>query len=222
MQKRSHSTGSHSTGSHSTGSHSTGSHAAASKDNKPSEGDSGGLMNRLLASRTVVISGQVDSELAQKVMQQLVLLDHDDSVARITVLINSPGGEVFSGFAIYDTMRFLSAPLVTVVTGLAASMGSIIALAPVKGLRYSLPNAKFLIHQPLMTGYQGRATDLEIQATEILKDRERIIQIYAENTGKKAAEIANDIDRDKWLTAPEALEYGLIDHIIVKRSELGR
>ncbi len=197
------------------------SHTTGSKDSKPSEGDSSGLFSRLLASRTVIISGQVDSELAQKVIQQLVLLDYDDPRARITVLINSPGGEVFSGFAIYDTMRFLSAPLVTIVTGLAASMGSIIALAPEKGKRYSLPNAKFLIHQPLMTGYQGRATDLEIQATEILKDRERIVQIYAENTGKKAAEIANDIDRDKWLTAREALDYGLIDHIITKRTELG-
>ena len=190
------------------------------KDDKSGEEESGGLMNRLLASRTVVISGQVDSQLAQKVIQQLVLLDHDDAKTRITVLINSPGGEVFSGFAIYDTMRFIAAPVVTVVTGLAASMGSIIALAPDKGRRYSLPNAKFLIHQPLMTGYQGRATDLEIQATEILKDRERIVQLYAENTGKKAEEIAVDIDRDKWLTAQQALEYGLIEHIITKRSEL--
>jgi ATP-dependent Clp protease protease subunit len=185
-----------------------------------SEDDSGGLMNRMLASRTVVISGQVDSQLAQKVIQQLVLLDYDDAKARITVLLNSPGGEVFSGFAIYDAMRFISAPIVTVVTGLAASMGSIIALAPDKGRRYSLPNAKFLIHQPLMTGYQGRATDLEIQATEILKDRERIVQIYAQNTGRKPDEIAQDIDRDKWLTAQQALDYGLIEHIITKRSEL--
>ncbi|HKI98170.1 MAG TPA: ATP-dependent Clp protease proteolytic subunit [bacterium] len=193
----------------------------SSKDNKGAQEDGGGLTNRLLASRTVVISGQVDSELAQKVMQQLVLLDHDDPKARITILVNSPGGEVFSGFAIYDTMRFVSAPIVTVVTGLAASMGSIIALAPDKGRRYSLPNAKFLIHQPLMTGYQGRATDLEIQATEILRDRERIIEIYAQNTGKKPAEIAVDIERDKWLTAEQALDYGLIEHIITKRDELG-
>jgi ATP-dependent Clp protease, protease subunit len=192
----------------------------ASKDAKPPQDEGGGLVGRLLASRTVVISGQVDSELAQKVLQQLVLLDHDDAKARITVLINSPGGEVFSGFAIYDTLRFISAPVITVVTGLAASMGSIIALAPEKGQRYSLPNAKFLIHQPLMTGYQGRATDLEIQATEILRDRERIIAIYAENTGKKPEEIASDIDRDKWLTAQQALEYGLVDHIITRHDEV--
>lgn len=190
-----------------------------SKD-APGAPEEGGLMSRMLASRTVVISGQVDAELAQKVIQQLVLLDHDDAKARITVLVNSPGGEVLSGFAIYDTLRFVSAPVVTVVAGLAASMGSIIALAPPKGSRYSLPNAKFLIHQPLMTGYQGRATDLEIQATEILKERDRIIEIYSEATGKKTEEIARDIDRDKWLTAQQALDYGLVERIITKRDEL--
>jgi ATP-dependent Clp protease protease subunit len=194
--------------------------AMDSKDEKREEEESGGLIGRMLASRTVVLSGAVDSALAQKVMQQLVLLDQDDPKSRITVLLNSPGGEVFSGFAIYDTMRFISAPVVTVVTGLAASMGSIIALAADKGRRYSLPNAKFLIHQPLMTGYQGRATDLEIQANEILKDRERIIQIYADKTGRKAEDIAVDIDRDKWLTAAQAKDYGLIDHIVTKRTEV--
>jgi ATP-dependent Clp protease protease subunit len=178
------------------------------------------MLNRVLASRTVVLSGAVDSELAQKVIQQLVLLDHDDPKARITVLINSPGGEIFSGFAIYDTMRFISAPVITLVAGFAASMGSIIALAPGKGRRYSLPNAKFLIHQPLMTGYQGRASDLEIQATEILRERERVIQMYAEATGHSPESVAEDIDRDKWLTAPQALEYGLIDRIVVRREEL--
>lgn len=190
------------------------------KDKKETEDDSNALIGRLLASRTVIISGQVTAEMAQKVIQQLVLLDHDDPKARITILINSPGGEVFSGFAIYDTIRFLSAPVVTVVTGVAASMGSIIALAPEKGHRYSLPNAKFLIHQPLMFGYQGRATDLEIQATEILRDRERIAEIYAHNTGKSTEQIAADIERDKWLSAEQAKEYGLVDQIIAKRSEL--
>lgn len=193
----------------------------SSNDKKGADEDGGGLFNRLLASRTIVISSQVDSELAQKVIQQLLLLDHDDPRARITVLINSPGGEVFSGFAIYDTIRFIAAPAITVVTGLAASMGSIIALAPKKGDRYALPNSKFLIHQPLMTGYHGRATDLEIQATEILRDRERIIQIYAQHTGRKPEEIAHDIDRDKWMTAEEALDYGLIERIVERRDQIG-
>jgi ATP-dependent Clp protease protease subunit len=187
---------------------------------KASEQEGGGLLGRLLASRTIVLSGQVDAELAQKVIQQLVLLDHEDPQSRIILLINSPGGEVFSGFAIYDTIRFISSPVATVVTGLAASMGSIIALAAEKGNRYALPNAKFLIHQPLMTGYQGRASDLEIQATEILKDRERIIHLYAENTGRPPEEVEQDIDRDKWMTAQQALDYGLIEHIITKRREL--
>lgn len=188
--------------------------------NAPEE--EGGMLKRLLASRTLIISDQVTAELARRVIQQLVLLDHDDTEAEITVLINSPGGEVFSGFAIYDTLRFVAAPIVTVVTGLAASMGSIIALAADKGNRYALPNAKFLIHQPLMTGYQGRATDLEIQANEILKDRERIIKLYSTQTGKSEEQVALDIDRDKWMTADEAKDYGLIQHIIDRRTEIKR
>ncbi|HEX7927163.1 MAG TPA: ATP-dependent Clp protease proteolytic subunit [bacterium] len=192
-----------------------------SDDKKQHDEDaSGGLMGKLLDSRTIIISGGTDSLLAQKVIQQLILLDHADSKKRITILINSPGGEVFSGFAIFDTARFISAPVVTVVVGLAASMGSILALCAPKGSRYATPNAKFLIHQPLLMGYQGRATDLEIQAKEILKDRERIVELYAKTTGKDAKEVAKDIDRDKWMTAEEALAYGLIDKIVKSRTEL--
>ncbi len=192
-----------------------------SDENKPkNDQDDGGIVGRLLASRTVIISGQTDSQLAQKVIQQLILLDHADSQSRITLLINSPGGEVFSGFAIFDTARFIAAPVITVVVGLAASMGSILALAAPKGSRYATPNAKFLIHQPLLMGYQGRATDLEIQAKEILRDRERIIQLYAETTGRDPKEVSRDIDRDKWMTAEEALAYGLVDRIVTRRTEL--
>ena len=194
------------------------------KDNDTKEkGEEGaGLLNRMLESRTIIISGSVDSELAQKVIQQLMLLDHIDSKKRVLVMINSPGGEVFSGFAIYDAMRFISAPVVTVVTGLAASMGSIIALASDKNNRYTLPNSKFLIHQPLMTGYQGRASDLEIQANEILRDRERIIELYAETTGRKSEDVAKDIDRDNWMNAKQAKEYGLVEKIVKTREELGK
>jgi ATP-dependent Clp protease protease subunit len=184
---------------------------------KPAEDP--GMLSRLLASRTVILSGQVDSEMAQRVIQQLVLLDHD-SDKRITLLINSPGGEVYSGFAIFDTLRFISAPIVSVVVGLAASMGSVLALAAPKGSRFCTPNAKFLIHQPLMMGYQGRAVDLEIQAREILRDRERLVTLYAETTGKAPADISKDIDRDRWMTAEEAKDYGLLDRIIAKRKEL--
>ena len=191
----------------------------ADKDKKPEE-EAGGMMGRMLASRTVIISAAVDSELAAKVIQQLVLLDHDNNSKPITMLINSPGGEVYSGFAIYDMVSFISAPVVSVVVGLAASMGSIMPLAAPKGSRYALPHSKFLIHQPLLMGYQGKATDLEIQAREILRDRERVVELYAEHTGRKAEEIAKDIDRDKWLTPAEALDYGLIDKIITSRTEI--
>ena len=184
------------------------------------DGESESLVGRLLASRTIVLSGGVDAELAQKVIQQLVLLDHADPKAGITMIINSPGGEVFSGFAIFDVMLFISAPVCTVVSGLAASMGSIIALAPDPERRFALPNSKFLIHQPLMTGYQGRATDLEIQAKEILRDRDRIIALYAEKTKRRAEEIGRDIDRDNWMSVEEALEYGLVGKIIKKREEI--
>lgn len=179
-----------------------------------------GMMQRMLDSRTIIISGQVDMELAEKVIQQLVLLDHADSSRPITVLVNCPGGEVFSGFAIFDMLRFITAPVATVVTGFAASMGSIIAIAPPKGRRHALPNAKFLIHQPLMSGYQGRAADVEIQANEILRERDRIVQLYAETTGRKAEDIARDIDRDRWMTAEDAHGYGLVDHIITRRDEI--
>jgi len=187
---------------------------------KKTEEDSGGMMGRLLASRTVVISAGVDAELAGKVIQQLILLDHDDSSKPITLLVNSPGGEFYSGFAIYDMVRFISAPVISVVAGLAASMGSIIPLSAPKGSRYALPHSKFLIHQPLLMGYQGRATDMEIQAREILRDRERVVELYAEHTGRKLEEVAKDIDRDNWLTPQEAIEYGLIDKIITSRSEI--
>ncbi len=192
------------------------------KDGKKTEEEHQGLAARMLDSRTVIVSGMVDSEMASKVIQQLILLDHADGKKAITLLINSPGGEFYSGFAIYDTIRFINPPVVSVVVGLAASMGSIIPLAAPKGSRYALPHSKFLIHQPLLMGYQGRATDLEIQAREILRDRERVIEVYSEHTGKKTADITADIDRDKWLTPEEALEYGLIEHIITQRGEIGK
>jgi len=178
------------------------------------------LMNRLLSSRTVIISGPVDSDLANKVIQQLLVLEQDDPKKQIMVMVNSPGGEVFSGFAIFDCIRFVRPPVISVVVGLAASMGSIIPLAAPKGSRYCLPNAKFLIHQPLLMGYSGRATDLEIQAKEILKDRERIVDLYAEVTGKSKDVVAKDIDRDKWMDPAEAKAYNLVDHIVTKRADL--
>ena len=192
---------------------------AQGKDQKSQE-ESPGYLERLLSSRTIIISGVVDSELAQKVIQQFVLLDQEGSGKPIKMLINSPGGEVFSGFAIFDMMRFVSSPITTVVMGLAASMGSILALAPPNERRLALPNAKFMIHQPLLMGYQGKATDIEIQAREILRDRDRIAEIYHAETGRSLEDIATDIDRDNWMTAEEAKDYGLISKIVSSSSEL--
>ena len=139
-----------------------------------------GLAVKMLQARTLVISQGVTSELTQRILTQLVLLEQDDPEAPITLFINSPGGEVFSGFAIFDMLRFLSCPITTIVGGFAASMGSILSLAANPGRRFAFPNAKIMIHQPLLMGYQGRATECQIQAREILKTRDRIIDIYCE------------------------------------------
>jgi ATP-dependent Clp protease protease subunit len=190
------------------------------KDKEKKNGESPAIAERLLESRTIIVSGPVDSEMATRVMTQLVLLSHIDPKKRVTLLVNCPGGEVFSGFAIFDMIRYMGCPVISVVAGLAASMGTIIPLAAGKGNRYALPHAKFLIHQPLLMGYQGKASDLEIQANEIIKDRERIAKLYADLTGKPEKEVMHDIDRDKWMSAEEAVEYGLIDKIVASKAEL--
>ena len=179
-----------------------------------------GLDSKLLKSRTVVISQQVDAKLTAKVLSQLVLLEQEGPEESITVFINSPGGEIFSGFAIFDMLNFIECPVTTIVTGFAASMGSILSLAADKGRRFCMPQAKIMIHQPLLMGYQGRASECEIQAQEILKTRDHLVDLYAQKTGKNKEEIKKAIDRDNWFTAKEALEYGLIDKVIHSRSEI--
>jgi len=161
-----------------------------------------------------------DEEKTQKVLSQILLLEQEDPEAPITVFINSPGGEMFSGYAIFDTLRFVSCPVTTIVTGFAASMGSILSLAADKGRRFAMSQAKILIHQPLLMGYQGRAADCEIQAREILKTREHIINLYCEYTGRSYDEIKQAIDRDNWFTAEEALDFGLLDKVVRTREEL--
>ena len=153
-------------------------------------------------------------------MSQLVLLEQEGPEEPITVFINSPGGEIFSGFAIFDMLNFIACPVTTIVTGFAASMGSILSLAADKGRRFSMPQAKIMIHQPLLMGYQGRASECEIQAREILKTRDHLVNLYAEHTGKSLKEIKKALDRDNWFSAEEALEYGLIDKVIHSRSEI--
>ena len=194
----------------------------SSNDSKQKEdnNDLNGMSAKLLKSRTVIISQQVNSELSAKVLNQLVLLEQEDPKQGITVFINSPGGEIFSGFAIFDTLRFIECPITTVVTGFAASMGSILSLAADEGRRFAMPQAKIMIHQPMLMGYQGRAADCEIQAKEILKTRDHLINLYSEQTGRDYEEIKQAIDRDNWFTAQEALEFGLLDSIVKNRSEL--
>ena len=188
------------------------------KDEESQETDN--LASKLLKSRTVVISQQVDAKLTSKVLSQLVLLEQESDDQPVTVFINSPGGEIFSGFAIFDMLNFISCPVTTIVTGFAASMGSILSLAADKGHRYAMPQAKIMIHQPLLMGYQGRATECEIQAREILKTRDHLVKLYSEQTGKSHEEIKKALDRDNWFTAEEALEYGLIDKVVYNRSEI--
>ena len=186
------------------------------KENKEMED----LASKLLKSRTVVISQQVDAELTAKVLSQLVLLEQEGHEEPVTVFINSPGGEIFSGFAIFDMLNFIACPVTTIVTGFAASMGSILSMAADKGRRFAMPQAKIMIHQPLLMGYKGRASECEIQAREILKTRDHLVKLYSEQTGKSREEIKKALDRDNWFTAEEALEYGLLDKVVHSRSEL--
>lgn len=176
----------------------------------------------LFEQRMIQVSGPVGSELAYFVNRQLLALDKVSDSKPIYMFIDSPGGEINSGFSIYDTARFIKAPVYTIVSGLAASMGSIISLCAPKQRRFAMPNAKLLIHQPLISGYlQGPASDLEIHAEDIVKTRTRINELYAAETGKSVTEIAKLTDRDKWLSPEEALALGLISKIIKSKAELG-
>lgn len=176
---------------------------------------------RLFDSRIVQLSGGVGSSLAHDVNRQLLALEREDPDQPVYLYINSPGGEITSGFSIYDTARFIRPEVITVVTGFAASMGSLIALCAEKKNRLAFPNAKFLIHQPLISGFlTGPASDLEIHAKDIIKTRKKINELYARETGKGIAEIEAATDRDNWMEAHEALDFGLISRIVSRRSEI--
>ncbi len=187
---------------------------------KEKEEKENGFSQKLMETRTIVISGSVDGKLADKVVAQLLILEQTDPKAEIKILINSPGGEIYSGLAIFDMAKFISCPITTIVMGLAASMGSVLSLVGDDGRRFALPNSRILIHQPLLMGAEGAATDLEIQSKQIIKTRKLLAVMYAEKTGKTVAHILKDMDRDYWMTADEALKYGLIDKVIASRSEL--
>lgn len=179
------------------------------------------LEERLIKARTVQISGQVDDKLAARVISELLILEADNPDATITVFLNSPGGSVTSGFAIYDVMRFIRSPLRILCTGLTASIATIILLGAKKENRLTMPNARLLIHQPLipMTVY-GPASDLEITANEILKTRRKINEMLAAETGQTLERIEADTQRDYWLNAEDAVGYGLVAKIVRNRAEL--
>ncbi len=173
------------------------------------------IYNRLLKDRIVFIGGGVDDDVANLVVAQILFLANEDSEADIHLYINSPGGSVTSGLAILDTMRYAKPDMCTYIVGQAASMGSVIACAGAPGKRFALPNARNLMHQPLIGGVlEGQATDLEIEAREMLRLRDRIYRIYADSTGKSVEQIEKDCDRNKWLDENEMLEYGLIDKVL--------
>ncbi len=178
------------------------------------------LSQLFLDTRSIVLSAAVDSELAEKVIKQILVLEKKDPQGEIRVYINSPGGSVDAGFAIFDMLKFVSCPVTTIICGLAASMGSVLSLVGDKGRKFALPNARIMIHQPLLQGAEGNITDLEIHSKQILKTRTRLAQMYAEVTGKPVEQVLKDLDRDHWLSADEALEYGLLDKVIVTAKEL--
>ncbi|HLQ74726.1 MAG TPA: ATP-dependent Clp endopeptidase proteolytic subunit ClpP [Alloiococcus sp.] len=177
------------------------------------------IYSRLLKDRIIMIGGPIDNNVANSVVSQLLFLDAQDSEKDIYLYINSPGGSVTAGLAIFDTINFIKSDVQTIVIGLAASMGSFLAAAGEKGKRYALPNAEIMIHQPL-GGAQGQATEIEIAARHILKTRERLNKILAERTGQDLEVIERDTDRDNFMTAQEALEYGLIDEIMESSEKL--
>jgi ATP-dependent Clp protease protease subunit len=175
----------------------------------------------LFESRIVFVSGEVNSELAQKVNRQLLAMERADSSAPIVLWIDCPGGEVFSGFSIYDTAQFIKPKVYTVVAGLAASMGSVIALCAEKERRFAFPNSKLLIHQPLISGVmRGSASELEIHAADIVATKKRLHQLYAERTGTPVETFREMMDRDHWIDPPRARELGMISKIVHNRAEL--
>ncbi len=176
------------------------------------------LMSRMMKTRNILLSGEINKPLAERVVRQLLLLS-DDSEDPIRVFIDSPGGDADAGYAILDMMRFVSAPVYTIGMGLVASAGALILLASPKEHRLGLPNSHYLIHQPL-SGMRGNASEIEIHAREIERMRARINQLIANETGKPLKQVETDTDRDYWLNAEEAKDYGLISRVISSRKDI--
>lgn len=174
------------------------------------------IYSRLLEDRIIFVSGEITDETANLVVAQLIYLEGKDSDKDIMMYINSVGGSVTAGMAIYDTMNYIKCDVSTICVGLAASMGAVLLSAGAKGKRYALPNSEIMIHQPL-GGFQGQASDIQIHADNILKTKKRLNKILANNSGKPLEQVEKDTDRDNFMSAKEALDYGIIDKIYDKR-----
>ena len=174
------------------------------------------IYSRLLKERIIFLSGPIDDYISNLVVAQLLFLESENPEKDISIYINSPGGVISSGLAIYDTMQFIAPEVSTLCIGQAASMGSFLLAAGTKGKRFSLPNSRIMVHQP-SAGFQGQATDIQIHAKEILSLKERLNKIYSKHTGKSVDEISDALERDNFMTAEEAKKFGLIDSVVEKR-----
>jgi ATP-dependent Clp protease protease subunit len=171
------------------------------------------IYSRLLNERIIFLGTPIDDQIANLIVAQLLHLESDDPDKDISIYINSPGGSIYSGLAVYDTMQFIKPEIQTICVGIAMSMGSLLLTGGTKGKRFSLPNSRLLIHQP-SAGFEGQSSDIEIHAREILKIRERIDEIYALHTGQPLEQVHQDMERDRFFTAEQGVEYGLIDRVI--------
>ena len=176
------------------------------------------IYSRLLKDRIIMLGSQVDEHIASLVCAQLLFLESEDPDKEIFMYINSPGGSVTAGMAIYDTMQYISSPVATLCMGQAASMGAFLLAAGEKGMRYALPHSRIMIHQPL-GGAQGQATDIEIQTRELLRIKKELNAILADNTGQDIEKVTHDTERDYFMSPDEAKEYGLIDRVLTSRND---
>ncbi len=174
------------------------------------------IYSRLLKERIIFLTGPIDDNIASLICAQILFLESENPKKEISFYINSPGGIVWSGLAIYDTMQYVSSKIMTICIGQAASAGSLLLTAGEKGMRFSLPNSRIMVHQP-SGGYQGQVTDIEIQTNEIKKTKSKLNEIYSKHTGKKISEISSIMERDKYFSADEAIKFGLIDKVVKGR-----
>ena len=179
------------------------------------------VFSRLMMDRIIFLGTEVNDYTANVIQAQLLYLDNADPGKDISIYINSPGGSVYAGFGIYDTMQYVGCDVSTMCTGMAASMAAVLLVAGAEGKRYALPHSRVMIHQP-MGGMQGQASDIEIAAKEILKVKAELYKIIADHSGRSVEDIERDSDRDKWMTAAEALEYGMIDKVLISTKQTAK